>query len=132
MYLVLFAVSKILDSSESASCLLEMGVEYWYASERDCCWEGRGATARPREVILLSICCVYVCIYMLGSLSRATNCSVVSASMLAVSHAAEVIVPGLLVVVYKIPYTSCIFNTAVVVACQIYSNLLMLSRCRGY
>ena len=88
---------------------------------------------RGRLFCCLFVVCMYVYIYMLGSLSRATNCSVVSASMLAVSHAAaEVIVPGLLVVVYKIPYTSCIFNTAVVVACQIYSNLLMLSRCRGY
>ena len=34
--------------------------------------------------------------------------------MLGVSHAVEVLVLGLLVVVYKIPYSSCIFNAAVV------------------
>ena len=44
--------------------------------------------------------------------------------MLRVSHAVEVLVLGLLVVVYKIPYSSCIFNTAVVVA---LSYLLMVS-----
>ena len=95
---------------------------------------------------------------MFGWLCRANCCSVVSASMLGVSHAiqnekklwkftqsdrvyllyllrrlvyhmlfktrrnsgslhrvmGEVLVLGLLVVVYKIPYRSCIFNTAVV------------------
>ena len=59
------------------------------------------------------------------------------------SHAVEVLVLDLLVV-YKIPYSSCIFNTAVVVAwrCHIYSwflpmswilNLsIFLSNCRAY
>ena len=59
------------------------------------------------------------------------------------SHAVEVLVLDLLVV-YKIPYSSCIFNTAVVVAwrCHIYSwflpmswilNLsILLSICRAY
>ena len=46
--------SKILDSSELVSCLLEMGVEYylvctWYQRRTAAVWEGRGATARPRE-----------------------------------------------------------------------------------
>ena len=47
--------------------------------------------------------------------------------MRGVSHAVEVLVLGLLVVVYKIPYSSCIFNTAVVVACVILEYLLMVS-----
>ena len=104
-------------------------------------------------------CCLFVvCIYMFGWLCRATYCSVVSTSMLGVSHAVqnekklleftqsdsvyllhllrclvyqmlfktrrsfgslhrvigEVLVLGLLVAVYKIPYSSCMFNTAVV------------------
>ena len=52
MCLVLFVVSKILDSSELLSCLLEMGVEYLPGmyQRRTAVWEGRGATARPREV----------------------------------------------------------------------------------
>ena len=54
MCLVLFVVSKILDSSEFSSCLLEMGVEYYLVpcmyQRRTAVWEGRGATARPREV----------------------------------------------------------------------------------
>ena len=55
MCLVLFAVSKILDStrSELLSCLLEIGVEYYLVpgmyQRRTAVWEGRGATARPRE-----------------------------------------------------------------------------------
>ena len=53
MCLVLFVVSKILDSSELLSCLLEMGVEYCLVpgmyQRRTVVWEGRGATARPRE-----------------------------------------------------------------------------------
>ena len=35
MYLVLFVVSKILDSSELLSCLLEMGVEYYLVCVRE-------------------------------------------------------------------------------------------------
>ena len=115
--------------------------------------------------ILLSICRVYIC--SAGYVELPTYCSVVSTSMLGVSHAVqnekkllhrviahiyvrlvmpsyllfcriyfdawcitccskrektlevyteigEVLVPGLLVVVYKIPYSSCMFNTAVV------------------
>ena len=50
--------------------------------------------------------------------------------MLRVSHAVEVLVLGLLVVVYKIPYSSCIFNAAVVVACVIFTH--GFSRCRRY
>ena len=61
---------------------------------------------------------------MFGWLCRA-SCAVVSTSMLGVSHAVqkekkltkfthEVLVLGLLVVVFKIPYSSCMFNTAVV------------------
>ena len=56
MCLVLFVVCKILDSSELFSCLLEMGLEYyylvpWYVSEKDYyCVGRRGTTARPREV----------------------------------------------------------------------------------
>ena len=53
MCLVLFVVGKILDSSELLSCLLEMGVEYYLVpgmyQRRTAVWEGRGATARPRE-----------------------------------------------------------------------------------
>ena len=70
----------------------------------------------------------YIYIYMFGWLCRATYCSVVSTSMFGVSmlfktrrnsgslHRVidEVLVLGLLVVVYKIPYSSCIFNTTVV------------------
>ena len=49
--------------------------------------------------------------------------------MLGVSHAVEVLVLGLLVVVYKIPHSSCIFNTAVVLAClcHIYSWFFPMS-----
>ena len=54
MCLVLFIVSKILDSSELLSCLLEMGVEYCLVpgmyQRRTVVWEGRGATARPRRL----------------------------------------------------------------------------------
>ena len=50
--------------------------------------------------------------------------------MRGVSHAVEVLVLGLLVVVYKIPYSRCIFNTVVVVACVIFIH--GFSRCRGY
>ena len=50
--------------------------------------------------------------------------------MLGVSHAVEVLVLGLLVLVYKIPYSSYIFNTAVVVACVIFTH--GFSRRRGY
>ena len=35
--LVLSVLGKILDSSELLSCLLEMGVEYYLVSEKDCC-----------------------------------------------------------------------------------------------
>ena len=35
MCLVLFVVSKILDSSELLSCLLEMGVEYYLVCIRE-------------------------------------------------------------------------------------------------
>ena len=57
--------------------------------------------------------------------------SVVSTLMLGVSHAVEVLMLGLLVV-YKIPYSSRIFNTAsaVVIACVIFTH--GFSRCRGY
>ena len=64
---------------------------------------------------------------MFGWLCRATCCSVVSTSMLGISHAVqngkkpwkltvigEVLVLGLLVVVYKMPYSSCMFNTPIV------------------
>ena len=54
----------------------------------------------------------------------------ISTLMLGVSHAVEVLVLGLLVLVYKIPYSSYIFNTAVVVACVIFTH--GFSRCRGY
>ena len=46
--------------------------------------------------------------------------------MLGVSNAVEVLVLGPLVV-YKIPYSSCIFNTAIVVACVIFTH--GFSRC---
>ena len=73
----------------------------------------------------LFVVCVYI--YMFGWLCRATFCSGVSTSMLGVSHAVQtrrncgslnwvigkVLVLGLLVVC-KIPYSSCISNTAVV------------------
>ena len=46
MCLILFVVSKILDSSE-LSCLLEMDVQYYLGCIRETAvWEGRGATAR--------------------------------------------------------------------------------------
>ena len=65
MCLVLFVVSKILDSSELL-CLLEMGVEYYlvqYVSEKDFGVEGRGATHKignggrvePENVIHVNI-----------------------------------------------------------------------------
>ena len=75
-------------------------------------------------------CCLFVvrlCIYMFGWLCRATCCSVISTSM--VYHMlsktrrssgslhrviGEVLVLGLLEVVCKIPYSSCMFSTAVV------------------
>ena len=44
--------------------------------------------------------------------------------MLGVSHAVEVLVLGLLLVVYKIHYRNRNFNTAVVVACHIYSLMV--------
>ena len=57
--------------------------------------------------------------------------SVISTLMLSVSSAVEVLVLGLLVVVYKIPNSSCIlFNTAVVVARVVFTH--GFSRCRGY
>ena len=48
MCVVLFVVSKILDSSELLSCLLGMGVEYClvrtrYQRRTAAVWEGRGA-----------------------------------------------------------------------------------------
>ena len=53
MRLVLFVANKILDSRELLSCILEMGVEYYLVpgmyQRRTPVWEGRGATARPRE-----------------------------------------------------------------------------------
>ena len=62
--------------------------------------------------------------------------------MLGVSHALEVLVLGLVVVVYKIQYSSCVFNTVGVLACHIYSWFLpmswildlsiLLSTCRAY
>ena len=58
MCLVLFVVSKILDSSDLLSCLLQMGVEYYQVSgmyeRRAAKWEGRGSTARPREAKWIS------------------------------------------------------------------------------
>ena len=82
--------------------------------------------------ILLSICRAYIyMLYMFGWLCRATCCSVVSTSM--VYHMlsktrrssgslnrviGKVLVLGLLVVVYKIPYSSCMFNTAFVLVRQ--------------
>ena len=54
---------------------------------------------------------------------------VISILMLNVSHAVELLVLGLMVC--KIPYSSCILNTAVVVvACVI--SIHGFSRCRGY
>ena len=51
----------------------------------------------------------------------------VSTLMLGVSHAVELLVLGLLVVVYsKIPYSSCVFNTVVVVACVIFIHWLVV------
>ena len=52
--LVLFVMSKILDSCELLSFLLEMGVECYFEvpgmyQRRTAVWEGCGATARPRE-----------------------------------------------------------------------------------
>ena len=60
MCLVLFVVSKILDSSELLSCLLEMGVEYHLVSNREglLCWKGaepprgRGRLSGVRETKL--------------------------------------------------------------------------------
>ena len=49
-----------------------------------------------------------------------TMVSVISTLMLGVSHAVEALVLGLLVVVYKIPYISYIFITAVVVLSLIH------------
>ena len=64
---------------------------------------------------LLSIYRAYI--YMFGWLCRATCCSVLSTSMLGISHAVQIeklwMVLGLLVV-YKIPYSSCMFNTTIV------------------
>ena len=42
MYLVLFVVSKILDSSELLSCLLEMGAEYYLVCIREGLLRGKG------------------------------------------------------------------------------------------
>ena len=42
MCLVLFVVSKILDSSELLSCLLEMGVEYYLVCIREGLLCGKG------------------------------------------------------------------------------------------
>ena len=42
MCLVLFVVSKILDSSELLSCLLEMGVEYYLVCFREGLLCGKG------------------------------------------------------------------------------------------
>ena len=80
------------------------------------------------EHFVVYLSCVYIyMLYMFGWLCRATCCSVVSTSM--VYHMpsktrrssgslhrviCEVLVIGLLVVVYKILYSSCVFNTAVV------------------
>ena len=84
--------------------------------------------------ILFSTCRAHI--YMFGWLCRATCCSVVSTSM--VYHMlsktrrssgslhrviGEVLVLGLLVVVYKIPYSSCMFNTAVVLLLSIWHNV---------
>ena len=71
-------------------------------------------------------------LYIYVRLVMSSYQSVLSTSMLGVSHAVEVLVLGLLVV-YKIPYSSsCIFNTAVVVACVILVFTHGFSRCRGY
>ena len=108
-------MSKILDSSELSSYLLEMGVEYYLACIREgmLCGKGvepprgGGRLSRARESqlffgvyynknvfedtvldlsVLLSICRAYLC--MFGWLCRAT-CSVVSTSMLGVSNAVQ-------------------------------------------
>ena len=55
---------------------------------------------------------------------------VISTLMLGVSHAVEVLVLGLLVVVFHTTVNSCVFNTVVVVACVIFIHVF--SRCRGY
>ena len=50
MCLVLFVVSKILDSSELLSCLLEMGVEYYLVCIREGLLCGKGVEPpRGRE-----------------------------------------------------------------------------------
>ena len=94
--------------------------------------------------------CFYVVTKVIGWIIRILKCVDISCNGAKVylfsdlfSHAVEVLVLDLLVV-YKIPYSSCIFNTAVVVAwrCHIYSwflpmswilNLsILLSICRAY
>ena len=114
MCLVLFIVRKALDSSELLSCLLEMGLEYHLVCIREglLCGKGvepprgRGKLSAARESqpffweyfnknvfkdigsgYLLSIYRAYI--YMFGWLCRATCCSVVSTSMLGVSHAVQ-------------------------------------------
>ena len=77
--------------------------------------------------ILLSICW-YICsagyVELPIVLLYLLRCSVISTLMLGVSHAVEVLVLGLLLVVYKIHYRNRNFNTAVVVACHIYSLMV--------
>ena len=77
-------------------------------------------------VLDLSMLSIFVCIYMFGWFCRAT-CSFVSTSMFGISHAiqnekklwnlhipgkviGEILVLGLLVVVYKISYSSCMWT----------------------
>ena len=117
MCLVLFVVSKILDSSELLSCLLEMGAEYYLVCIREGLLRGKGVEP-PRgrgrlsgaresqpffgvyynknafkdigsECFVDCLSCVYIYMYMFGWLCRATCCSVVSTSMLGVSHAVQ-------------------------------------------
>ena len=65
---VLFVMSKILDSSRLLSCPLEMGVEYYLVctskyQKRTAVWEGCGATARPREAEWSSGVAALFCVY---------------------------------------------------------------------
>ena len=53
MCLVLLVVSRILDTSELLSCLLQMSVEYYLVCIREglLCGKGLGATTRPGRII---------------------------------------------------------------------------------
>ena len=153
MCLVLFVVSKILDSSELLSCLLERGVACYLVCIREglLCGKGvepprgRGRLRGARESqlffgvyynknvfkgigseYLLSICRAYI--YIIVCSAGYAELPVVLLYLLQwlVYHMLsktrrssgslhrvidEALVLGLLVVVYKIPYSSCMFNT---------------------